>query len=270
MPEESLLMSETAKRNILSEIIVHADFPRASHYDPAWVFDTGMGWPVMWATEALTEQMELKPGMRVLDLGCGKAASSVFLAREYGVEVWAAELWISPTDNYRMLREQGVDDKVLPISADVHALPFAHAYFDAIVSLGAYHYFGTDDYLLMNLIRFLKPGGQLGFVSPGFSEEFERNGVPAHLQQLFTDDGHGQGWYSFHSPAWWRWHWEKTGLVDIAGADMVPGGWALWKQYDEIVAEMSDGNALQADTEALQQDQGRYLGFVRMLARRAG
>ena len=29
--------------------------------------------------------------MRVLDLGCGRAMSSIFLRREFGVQVWATE-----------------------------------------------------------------------------------------------------------------------------------------------------------------------------------
>ena len=29
--------------------------------------------------------MELEPGMRVLDMGCGKAISSIFLAKEFDV-----------------------------------------------------------------------------------------------------------------------------------------------------------------------------------------
>jgi len=40
--------------------------------------------------------------MRVLDLGCGKALSSIFLAKEYGTQVWATDLWISATDNRKL------------------------------------------------------------------------------------------------------------------------------------------------------------------------
>ncbi len=43
-----------------------------------------MGPNVLWLTEALSQVMELKRGMRVLDMGCGKAVSSIFLAREFG------------------------------------------------------------------------------------------------------------------------------------------------------------------------------------------
>ncbi len=39
------------------------------------------------------------PGLRVLDLGCGRASSSIFLCREFGVQVWAADLWFSASEN---------------------------------------------------------------------------------------------------------------------------------------------------------------------------
>ena len=50
-------------------------------------------------TEALFHRVGLRPGMRVLDLGCGRAASSVFLQREFGVQVWATDLWFDASEN---------------------------------------------------------------------------------------------------------------------------------------------------------------------------
>lgn len=52
----------------------------------------------MWLIEILCEKMDLKPGMRVLDMGCGKGLTSIFLAKEFGVTVFANDLWISPID----------------------------------------------------------------------------------------------------------------------------------------------------------------------------
>ena len=62
-------------------------YPRSAAYDPEWMFEAGMGPNSLWLTEALCEGLELAPGMRVLDLGCGRAASSIFLAREFDVRV---------------------------------------------------------------------------------------------------------------------------------------------------------------------------------------
>jgi cyclopropane fatty-acyl-phospholipid synthase-like methyltransferase len=79
----------------LRERFSRCGFSRASTYDPQWLLDNAMaGPPVICLAEWLTGRMKLEPGMRVLDLGCGRAVSSVFLAREFGVTVWAADLWI--------------------------------------------------------------------------------------------------------------------------------------------------------------------------------
>ena len=88
-------MKITKKR--MKELLKNDNFPRSSKYDPEWVLKGWMGPNVLWLTEFLCEKMDLKPGMRVLDLGCGKALSSVFLAKEYGVQVWATDLWKSAT-----------------------------------------------------------------------------------------------------------------------------------------------------------------------------
>ncbi|MEV6271720.1 hypothetical protein AB0L64_31450 [Kribbella sp. NPDC051936] len=52
--------------------------------------------------------------MRVLDLGCGTALSSIFLAREYDVDVWAADLWVDPTENWRRVDDAGLAGRVHP------------------------------------------------------------------------------------------------------------------------------------------------------------
>ena len=56
------------------------EFPRSAKYDPQWIIDNMMGPNVIWLAESLTQVMALEPGMRVLDMGCGKALSSIFLA----------------------------------------------------------------------------------------------------------------------------------------------------------------------------------------------
>src|SRR5581483_7629909 len=64
VPDETLRRMLTLER-----------YPRSAGYDPRWVIDNLMGPNVLWLTEALTDAMRLTPGMRVLDLGCGKALS---------------------------------------------------------------------------------------------------------------------------------------------------------------------------------------------------
>jgi cyclopropane fatty-acyl-phospholipid synthase-like methyltransferase len=66
-----------------------------------------MGPNVLWLTEWLAGAMSLEAGMRVLDMGAGRAISSIFLAAEYGVDVWANDLWISATEYWARIRAAG-------------------------------------------------------------------------------------------------------------------------------------------------------------------
>ena len=234
-------------------------YPRSASYDPAWMLGNLMGPNAVWLAEALSSEMELRPGMRVLDMGCGRAISSIFLAREFDLHVWAADLWVKPSDNWKRIQQAGLDDRVFPIYAEARALPFADGFFDAALSLDAYHYFGTDDLYLPRLARLVKPGGQVGIVVPGLVEELD-GGLPEHLAPFWERD-----FWSFHSPAWWRAHWERTGPVEVEVADLVPRGWEHWLRWLEVAGQHGYRSDEQ-EAEMLRVDAGRNLGFTRLVA----
>jgi cyclopropane fatty-acyl-phospholipid synthase-like methyltransferase len=131
-------------------------FPRSLQYHPDWVLAAVSGAAnALWVTEWLTSALDLRPGMRVLDLGCGRASSSIFLRREFGAQVWATDLWFSASENMRRIEDAGVADGVFPLNADARSLPFASDFFDAIVCIDSFSYFGTDDLYLSYLARFV-------------------------------------------------------------------------------------------------------------------
>jgi len=238
-------------------------YPRSAGHDPEWALTHLMGPNALWLTEALVETMELRPGMRVLDMGCGTALSSIFLAKEFGVQVWANDLWIPAGENWARVQAAGVADRVFPIHAEAHALPYAEGFFDAAVSLDAYHYFGTADLYIGYFARFTRPGGQIGIVVPGLHAEFEA-GVPAHLAPYWDWE-----FGSFHSPAWWRQHWEKTGQVAVERADTLPEGWREWKLWLEICRDAGYRHSPN-DLALLEADAGQHFAFARVVGRRPG
>ena len=173
----------TTDRRFVSE-----RFPRSSQYHPDWIMASISGGAnSLWLTEWLTTALDLRPGMRVLDLGCGRAASSIFLRREFGVQVWATDLWFSASENIQRIRDAGVEDGVFPIHADARSLPFADEFFDAIVSIDSFFYYGTDDLYLNYLARFVKPDGPVGIAGAGFVREID-DPVPDHLREWWTQD----------------------------------------------------------------------------------
>src|SRR4051794_13320835 len=144
--------------------MLDAIFPRASRYDTDWAAAHSLGENVLYLAESLCNVLPLRPGMRVLDLGCGHAISSIFLAREFGVTVWAVDRGIDPTANFERIEAMGCGDRVFPLRADARTLPLPHAYFDAVIALDCYLYFGTDERFLPVLAPYLKPEGYLGVV----------------------------------------------------------------------------------------------------------
>jgi SAM-dependent methyltransferase len=233
-------------------------FPRAAQYHPDWVLASASGGAnALWLTEWLAEAIDLRPGMRVLDLGCGRAMSSVFLHREFGVQVWAVDLWHSASENLQRIRDAGVEEGVFPIHADARSLPFAAEFFDVVVSIDAFVYFGTDDLYLGDLARFVRPGGTVGIAGAGLTREID-GPVPDHLHKWW-EPSH----WCLHSAGWWRRHWQRTGILDVELADTMPEGWRLWLDWQHAVAP---DNA--PEIAALEADAGRYLGYVRAVGRR--
>jgi SAM-dependent methyltransferase len=249
------------------ELLKNDRFPRSARYDPEWVLKGWMGPNVLWLAEWLCEKLELKPGMRVLDMGCGKALSSIFLAREYGVQVWANDLWISATENLQRVRETGMEDHVFPVHAEAHALPYAEEFFDAIVSLDSYQYYGTDDLYLGYFHKFLKPGGQIGIVVPGLVQDFIK--PPKHF--LKPSGSRATFWvdecWCFHTAGWWQRHWGKMSCMADLKADVQPDGVKYWIQYEKACDEAGT-LIFPSEAPILEEDGGRYLALIRVVGRR--
>lgn len=243
------------KEQIL-EIMKNEKYPLSLKYDPDWILENQMGSHCLWLQESLAQAMDIKPDMRILDLGCGKAISSVFLAKEFGVQVWANDLWISASENWDRICKAGVENLVFPIHAEAHSLPYANNFFDAVVSINSLQFYGTDQlYFKNHLANLVKPGGQLGIIVPGLYKEFDGD-IPDYLKPYWDND-----FYTWHSPDWWSMHWERTGLVDIEIADTLPEneGYEIFRKF---------GMAINAEDKLFSADEGRNITFVRIVARK--
>jgi SAM-dependent methyltransferase len=244
------------------------EFPKSNGYDATWVMDNQLGPNALWLAEWLCAGLALEPEMRVLDLGCGKAMTSIFLARELRARVWAADLWIDPDHNWRRVVEARLADRVCPVRAEAHSLPFAKGFFDAVVSVDAYQYFGTDEHYLDYLTRFVRPGGVLGVVVPGLMQPFG-SGVPAHLT---APQSNGKAFWepgcrSFKTAAFWADLWAGSPQVTEVAVDGQPDGWKHWRDFERAL-ELAGKSIFPSVAEALDRDQGQYLGFMRVRARR--
>ena len=238
-------------------------YPRTEGYDGEWVERNWMGPNPLWLLEDLCAHLELRPGMRVLDMGCGKGLTSVFLAREYGVTVFANDLWISADDNFRRFEEAGVADSVFPIHAEAHALPYAKGFFDAAISIDSYHYYGTSETYFPEVFSALvKPGGQVGIVVPGLAREFEK-GYPETMARHWKAQPE---LFSLHAKEWWRNLWEKTGLVRIAACYELEDPKGIWRPWADWAGEHMDFEI--PDTEFLDDDTGNDIALIALAGKK--
>ena len=163
----------------------------------------------LWLTEWLSEVVDLSPGMRVLDLGCGRAASSIFLRREFGVQVWAADLWFSAAENLQRIRRRRRRgrrrSRSTPTRGRCRSSPILRR--DRVHRLVPVLRHRRS---LPGLSRPLRQAGRRRSASPGPGMLQEIDGaVPEHLRLV------GPAMWALHSPQWWRRHWEKTGIVAV-------------------------------------------------------
>lgn len=238
-------------------------FPRSEKYDFNWMAQHEMGPNSVWLTEFLTDKMSLKKGMRVLDLGCGKACSSIFLAKEYDVNVWATDLWIDATTMFLNIKENGQENSIFPIHANARKLPYANEYFDAITSIDAYVYFGTDDFYLSTLLNFLEPGGEIGIIIAAMNKEVDQE-IINHFGDLWTPE-----MTSFHSLEWWQNHWNKTGLVDITNIEYLTDAWQMWQEWESELEAREMINPMKgSDIPFIKRDDGKYMEFLRIVAKK--
>lgn len=248
------------KIEALKDELTLEQFPLSSKYDIEWINENEMGPNSIWLSEFLLNDMNIEKDMRILDLGCGKAISSIFIANEFKVQVWATDLWINATDNFSRIIEFGLEKDVFPIHADAHNLPYADNFFDAIVSIDAYHYFGTDEMYLNKLLKYLKPGGQIGIVVPGVIKEFN-SVIPKRLEAFWEPY-----LFTHHGPAWWKALWNQSGLVNVETADLMNDGYKIWLKWDKTLKE-SGILKRNGDVALLEADGGNFT-FTRVIAKK--
>jgi ubiquinone/menaquinone biosynthesis C-methylase UbiE len=108
-------------------------------------------------TGKLGRMLALSPASRVLDVACGKGTSAVFLAKEFGCEVFGIDYGDQNVAAARSLAQADhVDSRVQFDRSDAENLPFSDGSFDAVCTFPDKAASATE------FFRVLRRGGHVG------------------------------------------------------------------------------------------------------------
>ena len=215
------------------------NYPRSKKYCTPELLQKIMGPNPVKLEEELLLHHRIPQNAVVCDLGSGQGLTSVFLAKEYGFTVYAADLWSDPDENRAFFRQMGLPE-----------------FFDAVVSTDSYNYFGRDArYLDEKLLPFVKPGGLLYIAVPGMKRDCH-DALPDALLKSWTPE---QLDY-LHDAAWWRALLAQSRGADILDVSEMQSNSEVWADWLAQNNEYAAG-----DRAAMEAGGGQYLNFIQIV-----
>lgn len=234
-------------------------YTKSLKYDKPIFNEKIMGPNPLKLTEELLEDNQIPAHATVCDLGSGQGVTSVFIAKEYGFKVYAVDLWSDPAENAVFFQTLGLsEEQIVSVKADALNLPFAHEFFDAVISTDSYNYFGREKYYLdSKLLPFVKKGGLIYIAVPGMKKDCHDK-LPAELLLSWTPE---QLEY-MHDVDYWRdiVAASQTQIVEIREMESNEEVWADWLKQDNEYA-INDRKSMEAGA-------GKYLNFIKIVLRK--
>jgi SAM-dependent methyltransferase len=199
-------------------------YPELAGYSDEECYEDFFGGGGLYLAVQMVRTLRLKPGDLVLDLGCGKGATSIFLAKHYGVHLVALDLWTSAEFLTEKFKAEGCSGWISAIQMDAtQPLPFPENHFDAIFCMNSFNFYGGSAGYLQHLLKHLKPGGQICIGSEVLTSEFTPQQIetppdvyafklppPNETVNVFNDDFLKQ-----HTPGWWKHLFQTSGLMQV-------------------------------------------------------
>ncbi len=116
-------------------------------------------------TEATLRLMDIKPGERVLDLGCGAGWATRILARlvSEGPRGFGQIVGLDISDEMiRRARAASRDfDNIMYVWGSAEKIPWEENYFDKVLSVESFYYYPDPDRALNELFRVMAPRGRV-------------------------------------------------------------------------------------------------------------
>jgi SAM-dependent methyltransferase len=200
-------------------------------------------------------RLELQPGERVLDLGCG-AGRHAFEALRRGASVLALDADEGELNSvaamFAAMREAGEvppGGQARALAGDATAMPLPDASVDVVIAAEVLEHIPADQAAIAEIARVLRPGGLAAVTVPAWLPErvcwalsADYHNVPGGHVRIFTrkeltaklaraglaPSGHHHA-HALHSPYWW--------LKCTFGLDNT-GAWPVRRYHDFLVYQI--------------------------------
>ena len=225
-----------------------ARYPELEEYSRDDIYDDFFGGGGLYLATRMARTLHLRPEDLVLDLGCGKGSTSIFLAKHYGVRVVGLDLWTSESFLRHKFSARGFADQIAAIQMDAtHPLPFPRDFFDSIFCMNSFNFYGGNLEFIRDLVQHLKPGGQLCIGSEVLSAEFTsaqlENPPPVYAFRLPPPNEHvnvfENDFKKQHTPSWWQELFQSSGLLQVETCQELEDADAI---YNELVRYEHENN----------------------------
>jgi len=235
MPDPEQIRSAIAQFRALDR----SRYPELDGYTRDELYEDCSGGGGLYLACRMARTMRLTPGEIVLDLGCGKGAASIFMAKHFSVKVIALDLWTSATFLDQKFTARGYRDRIVPLNMDAtQPLPFAENYFDAVFCMNSFNFYGGDVEYLHHLLKHVKPDGQLCIGSEVLTSEFTaeqlENPPYVYAFQLPPPNEHVNvfegDFIKQHTPSWWRDLFESSGLLQVETCEHLDDATVLYQE----------------------------------------
>ena len=143
-------------------------------------------------TEKTLRQMNLRPGERVLDLGCGSGWATRLLARLVadGPEGFGQVVGVDISDEMiRQARAASKEfDNVMYVWGSATQIPWEENFFDKMLSVESFYYYPDQDRALAELFRVMAPKGRMFILinlyrdNPYSLQWVDKLKVPVHVR----------------------------------------------------------------------------------------
>lgn len=160
--------------------------------------------------QAMAELYRTRPtaAHELLDLGAGYGGAARYLAQQFGCHVTALNLSEAENTRHRELNQRaGLLERIEVIDGDFENIPKADASVDFVWSQDAFLHSGQRQRVIAEVVRVLRPGGELVFTDPMAADDCPAGVLDPILQRIHLETLGSPGFY--HSCC------QQHGLVEV-------------------------------------------------------